>query len=119
MELFMEADQYRRIYEAQTEASRVKRRTDQVDQRVDELERRTDRLSLACQALWEVLKEKTEIDDSTVYKKMEEIDLRDGRLDGKIGVTVLDCGQCGRRISSRRLLCIYCGFRNQSDHIVH
>ena len=118
-DLFIDADQYRRISEAQSAASRAARKTDRIDERIDELERRTDRLSLACQALWEILKEKTEIGEAAVYKKMEEIDLRDGRLDGKISATVFSCSRCGRRISSRRLICIYCGMRNQSDHIVH
>ena len=40
---------------------------------------------------------------------MGEIDLRDGKADGKMTRSDTDCFQCGRRLGKRRRNCLYCG----------
>jgi len=41
---------------------------------------------------------------------VRQIDLSDGRLDGKVKrKKLLECGNCGRVMAPRHLRCIYCG----------
>ncbi len=71
-------------------------------------------LVLANQAMWELLSEKCGVTDNDLIKKMNEIDLRDGKLDGKLEVTratATDCHDCGKKISKRRSTCYWCGAR--------
>jgi hypothetical protein len=75
---------------------------------------RMDRLTLVCMALWALLREKTGLTEQDLLKKVEEIDLSDGVLDGKVRSTVAKCAQCGRAISPRHRRCIYCGAENPS-----
>jgi hypothetical protein len=100
------------------EARSAKLRLDALELHFAELERRTDRLAIACQALWELLREEAKIPEETVYAKMEEIDLRDGHADGRIGTTVVLCPSCGRPGNSKRGACLYCGKVNRGPHIV-
>ncbi|MEM7254784.1 MAG: hypothetical protein AAF493_25510, partial [Pseudomonadota bacterium] len=88
MSVFIDMHQYRRIAEAERDASTAKNKSERVDSKMDQLERRVDRLTLAAQALWELLRDTTSLTDGDVFEKMEEIDLRDGRRDGKIGARV-------------------------------
>jgi hypothetical protein len=90
---------------AQSAAGRADRALDQVTQ----LERRVDRLTLACQALYELLCESGACAESRLVDKMQEIDLRDGRADGKISRTPVTCPRCSRLSNSKRLVCVYCG----------
>lgn len=88
-----------------------------MESRVAELERRADRTALACQALWEILKLKTGVTESEVFSKMEEIDRRDGRADGRISSQVQRCGRCNRSVNSARPVCLYCGHANPAGTI--
>lgn len=109
MGLFVDVQQYSRIAQAQGDANEAKRKAQTLGQRLDETERRLDRLSLACQALWELLSERTGLTQQQVYGKMEEIDLRDGKRDGRMSGTVSTCESCNRTINSRNSICVYCG----------
>jgi len=40
---------------------------------------------------------------------MEEIDLRDGKSDGKLAPDTVECTGCGRKAKSTRRNCLYCG----------
>ena len=84
---------------------------------VKDLELRVDRMSLACQALWELLEQHTDMNEHMLQDKMSEIDLRDGSRDNKIAMSVLVCPNCGRRSNSRRQLCIFCGRSVPSKHV--
>lgn len=73
------------------------------------LQREVDRLSMAVEALWSILKEKTGVTDDELRDRIREIDLSDGVLDGKVRRPPRDCTACGRTIASRHVKCIYCG----------
>jgi hypothetical protein len=72
-----------------------------------------ERLLLLSQALWEILREKHGLTDDELVKKIAEIDLRDGRLDGRLAPSasggVKECPECGRPLGKKRPVCIYCG----------
>ena len=75
--------------------------------RNEQLERRLEKLSLVCQALWTLVRDKTGVNDDDLARRIQELDLRDGRLDGKAAQAVV-CGACGRHYSKRRTRCLYC-----------
>lgn len=79
---------------------------------VRELHDRVDRLTLVCMALWELLKERGELSEQDLASKVSEIDLRDGRADGKVARQVKRCASCGRVMSPRHEACMYCGAVN-------
>ncbi len=118
MSIFVDIHQYHRIGQVSGEASSARNKAERAEEKMATLERRVDRLALACQALWELIREKTDLSDSDVSAKMQEIDLRDGYSDGKIGGRAMQCPACGKTINSSRPVCIYCGRANDSGEIV-
>ncbi len=76
---------------------------------VRELAHRFDRLQLAFNALWELIRENTKLKPEDLEAKIQEIDARDGKADGKIGDTPLRCPVCQRVSSSKHWKCLYCG----------
>lgn len=91
------------------EAGQAKRKADIAAESVRQLQVRLDRLSMVCQAMWELLRDKAKLTDEDVIKQMQQIDLRDGVADGKMTRQTLVCPECGRNVSSRREQCLYCG----------
>ncbi len=71
-----------------------------------------ERVLMINEALWIFIKEQHGYTDEDLIKKIAEIDMRDGKLDGKVAPEVKEnnaCGNCGRPIGRRRLICLYCG----------
>ena len=50
---------------------------------IEELERRLNKMTMVCMALWTFMKEKDGLTEEQLAKRIEEIDLSDGKLDGK------------------------------------
>ena len=103
-----------RIAGAESTAERGVSRAEQAKNDVRLLEDRLDRLSLVCRALWELLKDRTDLQEEDLVTKVREIDMRDGKEDGKMGRTVKNCGKCGRTMSARHSRCLYCGAQDLS-----
>ena len=76
---------------------------------ISELEQKIDHLSMVSMALCELLEE-VGFSKSRILSKIEEIDLRDGRLDGKFAPSS-KCKGCSRIVASHRTSCLYCGIR--------
>jgi len=62
---------------------------------------RVERALLACEALWSLIRDKFGLTDEDLIHRMNEIDLSDGRLDGKVQKAAYACPSCGRMISRR------------------
>ena len=78
--------------------------------RADLLKDEIERLLLIAEAIWEIIKEKHDLDDAELLRHMEEIDLRDGKLDGRVAPTEPGlCPRCQRKLAKRHPSCIYCG----------
>ncbi|NUM55528.1 MAG: hypothetical protein HUU46_17910 [Candidatus Hydrogenedentes bacterium] len=77
--------------------------------RVRDLEHEVERLKLLSQALWELLREKLQVSDSDLEKRINEVDMRDGVKDGKMTTVALKCPTCSRVSSSKHWKCLYCG----------
>lgn len=73
------------------------------------LESKVNALALVCEAMWELLSEKTGLDAGDISRKMDEIDSRDGRRDGRMITRPSDCQRCLRPIQAGQDKCIYCG----------
>ncbi len=76
---------------------------------VMKLNDRSDRLTIACMAIWSILKEKLQFSEEELFKRMQEIDLKDGKLDGRIRSQVKECTSCKRVMSQSHQKCIWCG----------
>ena len=74
------------------------------------LEDKIDRLTLICMGMWSLLKEKGGCTEQELADVVREIDLSDGRLDGKVKRRkLLECSRCKRVMAPRHIRCIYCG----------
>ena len=93
---------------AETATDRARR----AEQGTDDLRRQLDRLQLICEAMWTIVKERTGVDDAELARLVEEIDLRDGKLDGRAAPAAQACARCRRVVSVRTGVCLYCGTQN-------
>lgn len=77
---------------------------------VRELQAQVDKLELIVEALWRHLKRHTELTDEDLIETISQIDLEDGKYDGKKETkSFRDCPGCKRRISKSHTKCFYCG----------
>ncbi len=83
--------------------------SDRVHFEVQRLEAKIDGLSLICEALWEMLKEQNALSDEDIHNRIAQIDLRDGRRDGRISGVPAKCPNCARPGHTRLASCMYCG----------
>ena len=69
-----------------------------------------ERLLMITEALWMLLKKEHGYEDSVLSQLIAEIDLRDGKLDGRVSKVAPElCPYCNRAISKKRAFCIFCG----------
>jgi hypothetical protein len=59
--------------------------------------------------MWSLVREKLSLTDEDIVRRMNEIDLSDGRQDGKVQKSAVACPSCSRTISRRFPNCMYCG----------
>lgn len=103
---------------AQT-TSAVQQTETKLDPYADDLtkvRRHTERLALACQAMWEIVRETSNLTELDIENKMLEIDARDGQIDGKMGVKTKICEACGKPTNSSRTHCLMCGAPLEREH---
>ncbi len=73
------------------------------------LKNNLERSLMISHALWEIVCFQCGLTDEDILRKISEIDLRDGVLDGKNQGTPTTCTGCGQRVSTRNPACPYCG----------
>ena len=112
--LLWELSQERRTREAKAESSVATSKAQEVQLQLSAVQRQVDRLSLACQALWELLLENTDIDEKGLRERIQQVDERGGRANGKVAHKPVECAQCGRTGNTRRGSCVYCGAKLES-----
>jgi len=95
---------------AAAEAGAASRSARQAQGQAAEVEAKCDRALLVCEALWSILRDKLGVTEDELVARVNEIDLSDGRLDGKVKKgSAVSCPSCGRTIARRFPKCIYCG----------
>jgi hypothetical protein len=68
-----------------------------------------DKLGLICQAMWSLIQEKTGLTEKDLLERVTELDLKDGKLDGKYMRPPVDCPKCGAKMSNKFNRCLFCG----------
>ena len=94
---------------AMQDSAAAKSKASQAAERVRILEANLAKVLMINEALWEILRDKLGLTDEDLNKKLYEIDMRDGVLDGKNQRSVSECPSCHRKVSPRHPACIYCG----------
>ena len=86
------------------------RKSSSSSDRIFHLEACIDRLLLINRALWEIIQERFSLNEDFLREKLNEIDLRDGALDGKLKKSMQKCARCKRTLHPRHKVCLYCGY---------
>ena len=113
--MFWELYQQSEIQAARVASSRAEARAGSAQDRMSRVERRLEALSLACQSMWELCSAEFKLSEEQLIAKMQEVDLRDGKLDGRMSPQAQECERCNRRANARRDKCLYCGHEFAAD----
>ena len=93
-------------------ASQAREAARGAEEKANEIRDRFDHLTLLCMAMWELMKE-SGLTDEQLAAKVKELDLADGKINGRCSPShVSQCPQCGRVMSLRHSRCMYCGHEN-------
>ncbi len=106
-----------RIGEAKAEATEAKDEVSRHRERIQELEFSLNRISLASQALWELLRSRLGLTDPELLAKINEVDLRDGVKDQRMTAKLTTCPSCDRTLNTKSSRCIYCGAAVAKPHV--
>ena len=69
-----------------------------------------EKLFMITEAMWNILKEKHGYADEDLVRMVQDIDLRDGQLNGKVAKQAKPpCSNCGRKLIGKHPVCLYCG----------
>lgn len=95
---------------ARMEASDARSTAREAKTEVEQLRFEVERLLLITEALWSIVREKTECSDEDLIRRISDIDLEDGKLDGrKAKSPPRPCPHCQRILSKHRPRCLFCG----------
>lgn len=94
---------------ASRDAASAKSAAQAIGQRLKVIEANLAKTLMICETLWELLRDKHGWSDQDLYKKLHEVDMRDGVLDGKNQRKAVKCPDCEHTVSARHPACIYCG----------
>lgn len=111
------SNEKRRAVTTAREAERATEKSTRLEHEVGQLRRRVERLSLMSQALWELIRETTDLSDEDIEKKTLEIDERGDAADGRITPELLACPECDRCVTSNHESCLYCGATLDRRHL--
>lgn len=115
--MLWEMYQNRSIHNARVKANSAESKAESSAHAVQRLEGKLDALALTCQALWEILRDRTNLTEEELIDKMTEIDIRDGKQDGRMGNGTTPCPRCNRILNRRRDQCMYCGEPVAKPHV--
>jgi hypothetical protein len=114
--MFWDLYQEGRIYAVDSKAERAVSKAERMREEIAVLRRAVDRLTLASQAMWELVRELPGFSEERLMARVLEIDLRDGTGDGRITMQTLDCPSCGAKTNSKRRSCLMCGAEFVKPH---
>lgn len=76
---------------------------------LDQTQVRFDRMLLVLDAMWELVAERTGLSEADLLAKVQEIDARDGTVDGRRATLARRCSKCGAAVGNDRATCMFCG----------
>jgi len=113
--LFVATKQHANAIEAQLKSQNAASAASAAQRQGEILKADVDKLFMITQALWELLKTQHGYTDEWLVNKVTEIDLSDGKLDGKVAKKERpDCPSCGKKMG-RHPVCIWCGTATLRD----
>lgn len=77
--------------------------------KIRDLKAQVDQLYLLTESLWEFIRKDNNLDEIEIFKKVMDIDARDGKIDGKSARPPKKCHKCGHILPKLRPFCLYCG----------
>lgn len=114
-DLLRDIHQNGRIADVKATAEYTAYQAERAAGKIEDVEERLDKLALLNYALWSLLKERLGVSEAELLERVQELDLRDGKLDGRINGVVINCDDCQRPLSRRHRKCLYCGFELKVD----
>jgi hypothetical protein len=108
-EFLWEYRQQREVNEASAKAREAARSSSESRLDIDELQRRIDTMGLLLMAMWSIIEEKTQVTEQELAARVRDLDMIDGRSDGRMPRMVTECRDCGRKMNLRHRTCMYCG----------
>jgi len=105
------AQQMARAKQAQSVGEAAARTAADVRTQNESIQFDLEKLFMITEALWTILKEQHGYTDEHLAQMIQAIDVRDGKLDGRVAKSAPPptCPQCGRTIIRRQTRCLYCG----------
>ncbi len=97
-------------YQASQDAASAKSEARSAGDDVRRLTERVEQLTLLCAAMWQLLRERTNLSEQDLAERVASIDAKDGVADGKLTKTVKKCPKCNRTMSPKYSRCLYCGY---------
>lgn len=76
---------------------------------LESLEDEIAHLRLITESLWELVSEVTGITNEQLVQRINEVDMDDGKLDGRKEHPPADCRTCHSKIPHNMSVCTYCG----------
>ena len=108
--IFWEIPLYAAAASAERRASSSEHQALKANREVRQLEARVEKLTMVAAAMWTLLKKQhPELSDDQLAQAVQDIDLSDGKLDGRVRHDACACPNCSRPIAGRHERCIYCG----------
>jgi hypothetical protein len=105
------AQRMARANRAQSAGERASRIATEIRTQNESIQFDIEKLFMITEALWEILKHQHGYTDDQLVEMIQNIDLRDGKLDGKVAKSPQrpTCPECGRTIIKNQARCLYCG----------
>ncbi len=104
------SEQMARANHAQTTGELASRTANDVRLENQTLRAEVEKLYLITAAMWALLKETQGLTDEALARRMAQVDAADGTVDGRVTPgEPKSCGHCGRKLTKRKPLCLYCG----------
>lgn len=101
---------------AQEAAARAQAQAEHAREEAEWIRADIERLLMITEALWQIVREQHGLTDDELFRRVVEIDLRDGRVDGRVAPQPPPpCPHCGRPLPKRRPVCIFCGKPVKTD----
>jgi hypothetical protein len=108
--LFWEIPAYAAAASAERRATSSEHQALRAQQEVRRLENRLEKLTMVAAGMWALLKRRNpDLCDDDLATVVQDIDLTDGRLDGRVRHDARPCPACARPMATRHEECIYCG----------
>ena len=103
-------------YAASQDASRASSKAAKANDEIMFVKADVEKLLMITEALWTLLKDQHGYSDEQLGNRIEQIDLRDGKLDGKVAKSPpKKCPACKRTVTRKRAVCLYCGQKVKED----